>query len=173
MTKLFYYVGAWILSLNSSDNSIFQSLHTMGPPWHSQFSIIRRLSFSCVLYSFVMKMFFTSILKFHSSQYLWTTFQSNMGNFSTGPPDLGVACIGLVLLTVLSVSLTAITAALVVWNATCVTKCVMFYPATIFVLLSLKLHPVSLLVFCYLVCLLETSCLLLLTPCNVTNIEGW
>ena len=60
----------------------------------------------------IMKMFFTSISKFHSSLYLSAAFQVNVGLFSAGPAVLGTTCTVLAVSTGLYTSLTTIIAAL-------------------------------------------------------------
>ena len=76
-------------------------------------------------------MFFTSMLKLHSSWYLFAAFQSNVSCFSAGPPDLGIVCVVLALLTKLSAFLTVIIVALAASIAAFVTAYVMFCSAAI------------------------------------------
>ena len=104
----------------------------LSTPWPSQFSIIGTFSLYCVLYLLVMKMFFTLISNLYSSWHLSATFQSNVGCLSLGPPDLGITCIGLALLTGLSAPLTAIIAVLTALIAACIIAYVMLCSMTIF-----------------------------------------
>ena len=71
--------------------------------------------------------------------------------FSGGPPNLGIVCTGLELLTDLSASLTTIITALAISIAVYIITCIMFCLATVFHLFFLRLPyvgvPVSL-VYC-------------------------
>ena len=79
---------------------------------------------------------------------------TSVGCCSAGPPDLGIVCIDVTLLTRLSASLIALVTVLAASTAACVIDKFLLWSVAIFALLFLRLPCVSLLVFCKLVCLL-------------------
>ena len=78
-----------------------------------------------MLYLLGRQIFLTYILKLHSSWCLSGNFQVNVGCFKIGQPILDAAYTDLALLTVVSVSLTAIITALVVSVAAYIMACAM------------------------------------------------
>ena len=99
-------------------------------------------------------------------------FHTNIGCHSAGPPDLGIVCIDLTLLTRLSASLTAIIVALMVSVAACIIACVMLSSTAILSFFSLDCIVQICLFSVFSTALFETYFLFLLTLCNVTCTEG-
>ena len=79
--------------------------------------------FLCIIIV-IHEMFSTSISKLNSSWCLLGTFESNVGCFSARLLDLGLAYIGLALLTQLFASLTSMIAVLAALITACIITCV-------------------------------------------------
>ena len=151
MIIIFHYADVW--TVHSILWTVLCLLCTFPDPhhWRSvQIWVPPGQANSVLLFITVLshKMSFISIAMLHGSWYLSVAFRSNAGCLRDRPLNLGIICIGLKLLTRLSVSLTNIINALVVSNATCIITYVMLGSVCHFYFLLLRLTWVRLLAFC-------------------------
>ena len=153
---------------------LFRVCTILSPSQPNQLNIFRTLVLSCLSKLLVIKMFFTCMSKLHRSWYLSTTFQSNVGCLSAVLPDLGGVCADLPLWIRLYASLMAMMTVLVVAIAACINACIMLCSSAMFSYGFVEsTFCESAWIFLFQSALCDTSCLLVLTTCSVTHIEGW